>query len=271
MSRQGAVPIENAGTTGEANGVTLRDALDNEQLWVAYQPKVECATRTVKAFELLARWEHPVSGDIPPRVFIPLAESSGLICELTLRVLESGLKWINTLPHHSELILCVNLSSKLFESPGFLVEVSRLCDKFDTPTSNIIFELSEAGAPLDSSQALAFVTRLRINGFSAAIDDVGSGHGSLVRLSNLPYSEMKIDRSVLVSASSATKQKLVLEYLVNVGHSIGLVVVAEGVEDKESLDLVESVGCDLVQGNYIGTPMHGADARNWYLHSGHRP
>lgn len=88
--------MENAGTTGEANGIALRYALDNGQLWVAYQPKVECATRTVKAFELLARWEHPVAGDVPPRVFIPLAESAGLIDELTLQVIESGLEWINT-------------------------------------------------------------------------------------------------------------------------------------------------------------------------------
>lgn len=261
--------MENAGTTGEANGIALRSALDNGQLWVAYQPKVECATRTVKAFELLARWEHPVAGDVPPRVFIPLAESAGLIDELTLQVIESGLEWINTLPCNSELILCVNLSAKLFESPRFLFDVSQLCEKFDIPASSIVFELSEAGAPLESSQALAFVTRLRINGFSVAIDDVGSGHGSLVRLSNLPYSEMKIDRNVLADACSTTKQKLVFEYLVNVGHSIGLAVVAEGVEDQESLDLVESVGCDLVQGNYIGRPMPGPDARNWYLHSGH--
>lgn len=173
------------------------------------------------------------------------------------------------MPCNSELILCVNLSAKLFESPRFLFDVSQLCEKFDIPASSIVFELSEAGAPLETSQALAFVTRLRINGFSVAIDDVGSGHGSLVRLSNLPYSEMKIDRNVLADACSTTKQKLVFEYLVNVGHSIGLAVVAEGVEDQESLDLVESVGCDLVQGNYIGRPMPGPDARNWYLHSGH--
>lgn len=269
MAGEEQVPLKNSGTAAELDSSDLRYALENEQLWVAYQPKVECATRTVKAFELLARWEHPVAGDIPPRIFIPIAESSGLIGALTLHVIESGLQWINTVPHHAGLILCVNLSADIFESPDFLVDVSRLCNEFDTPAGNIVFELSETGAPLDSSQALAFVTRLRINGFSVAIDDVGSGHGSLVRLSSLPYSEMKIDRKVLLGASTARKQRLVLEYLVNVGHSIGLAVVAEGVEDEASLELVESVGCDLVQGNFISRPMHGSEARDWYLHSNH--
>lgn len=256
--------VASAGKTVRVDSAQLRYALDNDQLWVAYQPKVDCVEHVVSAFELLARWQHPVLGDISPREFIPIAEASGVIGELTLNLVECGLQWLSELPHDHELALCVNLSATLFDDPHFPAKVSTLCKRYELLPRSIIFELSEAKAPLHASHALAFVTRLRINGFSVAIDDVGSGYSSLFRLSKLPYSEMKIDRDVLLETASTNKQRLVLEYLVHVGHSIGLAVVAEGVEDKAALDLVKSVGCDLVQGNYISRPMSGLEARAWY-------
>ena len=247
----------------------LETALADQNIRVAYQPKLCAKSMRPVAFEALARWRLADGRDIPPVEFVTLAEENGLIGALTAQVVEQAVRWIAQLKNGVTPTICINISSASADDPVFVPTVTALCEKYGVSPEHVIFELNETRASLDVTKGLDFVTRLRLNGFNVAIDDVGTGHSAFLRLHELPFTEMKIDRQLVASVRHSLRLKVILENLVELGHSLDLLVVAEGIETEEGLDFVRDTGCDLIQGYYISPPCEADDAARWYhAHTG---
>jgi len=256
---------------------TLKDALHRRQIGVALQPKVSCVDGQLAGFEALARWRHPEHGLLGPDLFIPIAESSGLIDELTAQIIEQALKWygsnfsddkLNPATTVSNalspgLTLSVNISAKTLDNFTFVDRAVELCAFHHVSNTRLIFELTESSTMADPVASLDLLTRLRMKGFQLSIDDFGTGFSSMIQLVRLPFSEIKVDKSFVMTAMSSQESRSVIRSIVELGNSLGLKSVAEGVEDAETLAFLREVGCDLAQGYYIGRPLPGEDMLKW--------
>jgi EAL domain-containing protein (putative c-di-GMP-specific phosphodiesterase class I)/ActR/RegA family two-component response regulator len=255
----------------------LGQALDAQQLAVHFQPKVECASRQLAGFEALVRWQHPEYGPIEPDRFIPLAEDCGLIDRLTEQVLEQSMNWFAALPRDEQLdprcrlraranaglTMSVNMSARTLSDLGLIDRVVQKCNDLDIHPSSLIFELTETSAMDDPVKSLDLLTRMRMKGFHLSIDDFGTGFSSMVQLARLPFSEIKVDKSFVMTAMESRESRTVIRSIVELGHGLGLRCTAEGVETPEALDFVTEVGCDLAQGYFIARPMAGEDILRW--------
>ncbi len=265
-----AKPTRAASPSSEITADELAKAIDESQLFVAYQPKIVCDGGALAGFEALVRWTHPERGFIPPDRFIPLAESTGLIDPLTDFVLERSLAWFcsNFLAgghaHDAHpATLSVNISAKTLADHDFVDRALQNCQKFGLAPSRLIFELTETSAMEDPVASLDLLTRLRMKGFQLSIDDFGTGFSSMLQLARLPFSEIKVDKSFVMNAASSQESRVVIKSIVDLGRSMGLRSTAEGVEDAGSLEYLRHVGCDLAQGYHIGRPMEGDAALAW--------
>lgn len=241
----------------------LRRALDAREFVLAYQPKVVCGSHQLAGFEALVRWQHPQAGLIMPDRFIPLAESTGLIDPLTEQVFEQALAWFSGSGPDTGLSLSVNISARSLIDFQLAEFISGLCATHGVSPGQLILELTETSAMDDPVTSLDLLTRLRMRGFQLSIDDFGTGYSSMVQLVRLPFSEMKVDKSFVMNAMSSQESRTVIRSIVDLGHSLGLRLTAEGVEDQGALDYLTSIGCDLAQGYFIARPMSGDAARHW--------
>lgn len=245
----------------------LELALARRELTVAYQPKVDCASGRLAGLEALVRWQHPVHGTIGPDRFIQLAEDVGLIDALTLQVLDMSLGWFvpwrATRAEHEGLTMSVNLSARSLGSSSLVSELHHRCQAAGLPTSRLVLELTETAAMDNPGLALELLTRLRVQGFQLSIDDFGTGYSSMVQLVRLPFSEVKVDRSFVMTAARSEESQAVIRSIIGLGHSLGMRVTAEGVEDAVALSYLRDAGCDQAQGYYIGRPMPAADLETW--------
>ena len=230
---------------------------------VAYQPKVRCGSGQLAGFEALARWDHPELGAVPPVFFVPLAERHGLIDRLTDRVLEQSLRWFADTPPSGAVRLSVNLSALTLADPRFVARMVQLCREAGVPPSSLILELTESSRPDDQVMSLRVLTRLRMQGFNLSLDDFGTGYSSMTRLARLPFSEIKIDRSFVSAAVASEESRALVRAVVDLGRNLGLTTVAEGVEDAETLALLDDLGADLAQGFHIARPLPPDEARVW--------
>lgn len=245
------------------NPAVAQNPFDRRELTVVYQPKIDCKTGATAGFEALARWQDPDRGTVMPDDFIPVAEESGLIDVLTTQVFEQSLEWFSRAFPDSSLTLSLNLSAKSLVSLQMADDLAARCDRFQIPTSRIVLELTETSAMIDPVLSLDLLTRLRVKGFLLSIDDFGTGYSSLVQLVRMPFSEIKVDKSFVLHVQDSAEARTIIKSIVDLGHSLGLVVVAEGVENRETLDYLNSVGCDLAQGYLIAPPLSGDTARKW--------
>jgi len=256
---------------------SLIDALRRRQIGMVFQPKVACVDGQLAGFEALARWHHPEHGLLGPDLFIPIAESSGLIDELTSQIIEQALKWYGSNFSSDKLdlasgvsnvlspglTLSVNISAKTLDNFTFVDRVVELCTLHHVSNTRLIFELTESSAMADPVASLDLLTRLRMKGFQLSIDDFGTGFSSMKQLVRLPFSEIKVDKSFVMTAMSSQESRSVIRSIVELGDSLGLKSVAEGVEDAETLAFLREVGCDMAQGYYIGRPMSGENTLKW--------
>jgi EAL domain-containing protein (putative c-di-GMP-specific phosphodiesterase class I) len=249
--------------TLEVTGEELRTALDRRELTVVYQPKIDCKTGAAAGFEALVRWQDPGRGRVMPDDFIPVAEESSFIDALTTQVFEQSLEWFSRAFPDSPLTLSLNLSAKSLVSLQLADNLAALCGRFQIPTNRIVLELTETSAMIDPVLSLDLLTRLRVKGFRLSIDDFGTGYSSMVQLVRMPFSEIKIDKSFVLHVQDSAEARAVIKSIVDLGHSLGLVVVAEGVENRETLNYLNSVGCDLAQGYLIAPPLSGDAACKW--------
>ncbi len=256
---------------------TLRRACELHELQVVYQPQIECASGHLAGFEALVRWMHPSRGVIMPDRFIPFAETHGLVEELTDQVLALSIHWFASEFPGSQLSIAINMSARstsaqvqsatdsprVSKEPSLVERIRTLCYTHCLDPSKVILELTETSAVEDSSGSLDFLTRLRMNGFQLSIDDFGTGYSSLAQLARLPFSEIKVDKSFVMTATRSPESRAVVKAIVDLAHSLELRVVAEGVEDADTLRYVQGVGCDLAQGYFIGRPMSGDAVLGW--------
>lgn len=230
----------------------LRSAVAHSELIVHYQPKVRSAQGRMTGVEALLRWTHPVRGPISPAEFVPLAERFGLlgtIGEWTLReVCRQARLWLD---QGISLPIAVNLSPYQLRDPELVSMVKRTLELFNVPTTAIRIEITEAGAMEDREMGLSIVERLSAAGLEISIDDFGTGYSSLSRLKEMPIRELKLDRQFLEGLEVEDSARAVVKAIVQLSHSLGLRLVAEGVETRQQAELLTELGCDELQGFYF--------------------
>jgi diguanylate cyclase (GGDEF)-like protein len=245
----------------------LRVALDEGQLVLHYQPKVSLSTDTVHGVEALVRWNHPIRGLLHPAEFLDIADEGGLMRPLTSAVLTLALDQAATW-HEAGLPLtvAVNLSSRSladFRLAGIIVAM--LAER-DLPGSALMLEVTEEFLLVDQDQARAILLQLRAAGVMIAVDDFGTGYTSLAYLRDLPIDELKLDQSFVIPMLDDEKASALVASSIHLGHSMGLRIVAEGVETVDVLDQLRLFGCDVAQGYYLSRPVPAAALEAWLAH-----
>jgi diguanylate cyclase (GGDEF)-like protein/PAS domain S-box-containing protein len=243
----------------------LRRALAADELQLYYQPKVDLKTHTVVGAEALLRWPHPKHGFVPPSEFIPLAEQTGLIRVLTRWVLDRAAGEARGWERAGRpLPVAVNVSARSLHDGRLLDDVEEALLTHDLTAESLEIEVTESAVMTDPGRAADVLGWLRERGVSIAIDDFGTGYSSLGLLRRLPVSVLKIDKSfVLGMAGDAGEDTAIVRSTADLAHNLGLSVVAEGVEDQWTLDLLGTFGCDQAQGFHIARPMPNADLVKW--------
>jgi diguanylate cyclase (GGDEF)-like protein len=234
----------------------FRQALEEGQVSVHYQPKVSLPSKQVLGVEALVRWVHPEFGKLDPDEFVPAVEAAGLIGVLTGFVLEQALirvrKWMD---EGLRISVAVNLSVRNLADLEFPSKVVEALRKFAVPPELLTFELTESGVMADPQKALPILRELHALGIVLAVDDFGTGYSSLAYLRQLPVDEVKIDKSFVLGMGTDLGDLAVVRSIVELGHSLGLTVVAEGVEEDVARDQLEAMGCDVAQGYLISRPL----------------
>jgi len=234
----------------------LRHAIDNDQLELHYQPKINMQTGAVVSAEVLARWTHPEHGSIPPGEFVPLAERGRLIKNLTQWVIRTALRdsdyWHN---HGLNIGMAINISTRDLNDPELPELFTRLLAVHQVKPEWFTLEITEGTIMDDPVKALGILNRLRDMHFDLSIDDFGTGYSSLAYLSKLPIQEVKIDQTFVLGMSRNKDDSVIVGATIDLGHNLGLKVVAEGVEDKETWQLLKQRGCDIAQGYFMSPPL----------------
>jgi diguanylate cyclase (GGDEF)-like protein len=242
----------------------LRKAIDTGQLRLHYQPKVRFATGELTGVEALVRWTHPKLGMLPPDRFIPLAEQTGLINPLTRWVLKEAMRqsfaWQRA---GMDLKVAVNLSVKNLQSLELTENLGHLLSASGMTAEKLILEVTESAIMTDESRAQDILRKLHAQGVEIAIDDFGTGYSSFANLRRLPVSEIKIDKSFVIGMSGSNEDRIIVDSIIELGHKLGLHVVAEGVEGLPTWRMLESLRCDLAQGYYLSRPLPPDDFLNW--------
>jgi len=242
----------------------LRAALDRGELRVHFQPQVEIRTGIVRGVEALVRWEHPTLGLVTPDRFIPLAEQSGLVHELTLQVLnQTLLQSVAWRAESLDLTVAVNISPLLLDRAELVQQIASLQGGYGVPAERITLEVTESSLLRDPAVALGVLTRLRLRGFGLSLDDYGTGFSSMQQLAQIPFTELKIDRSFVRGVHERDSQRVILRSAVQMASELGLVTVGEGVESRAELAVLEDCGCTLVQGWLFAKAMPAAELTQW--------
>ena len=234
----------------------LDEAIDRGEVWVAYQPKLDIASRKIIGAEALARWTHPEKGPIAATEFVAAAEQHNRIGKLTDFVLDKAIAAAAEINRRGEdFSIAVNLSARLLTDKAFTLRLSALLARRGLAPNHLILELTETAALADSGEALDMINRLRDLGIEISIDDYGTGQSTLDYLKKIPASELKIDQSFVKGIVDNRSDRLMVQSTVSLAHSLGRRVVAEGVENREILDVLVELGCDVAQGFAVGRPM----------------
>ncbi len=249
----------------------LAHAIGADELFLEYQPKLDCRLARVTGVEALVRWKHPVHGIIQPDQFISLAEEIGLISRLTDRVVATAAtqaaRW-----HAANLPLnvAVNISARDLEDLELPDRLERHCRTAGIDPAFVTLELTETSAMREAVQMMDVLTRLRLKGFSLSIDDFGTGYSSLVQLQRMPFSEIKIDRSFVMQMSANRGCRGIVEIVIDLARKLGLTSVAEGVEEEAALDTLIEMGCDTAQGFHLCRPMAASKIADFVCADGPR-
>ena len=238
----------------------LRRAIAEDGLALVYQPQVDAADRQVRYVEALVRWPHSSRGLVPPSEFVPLAEASGLIKPLTSWVLERALRqrqhWLNA---GLDLGVSVNVSSRSLLDEQFPEEIAEALARTGVPATRLQLEITESSVMTDPEAATALLQRIADTGVSIAIDDFGTGFSSFTQLKELPAAVIKIDRSFVLNMLTNSRDALIVRSIIDLAGNLGLLAVAEGVEDEQTLEALIAMGCQRIQGYHLGRPMEALE------------
>jgi diguanylate cyclase (GGDEF)-like protein len=238
----------------------LRKAIQDNELMLYYQPQVSLDSGRVSGVEALLRWNSSKRGFVPPDKIVAIAENTGLISALTMWVVNAALR--QSAEFHLkglDLTMAINFSAHNLREPDLVELFERALETWGVPANRIVIELTESAMMEEHPRALETLDRLKALGVALSMDDFGTGYSAMSRLRNLPLSDLKIDLLFVQNMLTSLPDEKIVRSMVGLAQNLGLQVVAEGVEDKATLDKLRELGCDKVQGYYIGRPLPEAD------------
>jgi diguanylate cyclase (GGDEF)-like protein len=239
----------------------LREAISNKSLYLEYQPQVELKTSRIVGVEALLRWQDPELGKIPPDEFIPIAESSGEILAIGEWVIHEACRqqaeWIKQ--GFNTITMSVNVSSVQFERQDVSIIVSRALARYNLNPGLFEVEITESTTMNDPEQAIIKLNKVSSEGISIALDDFGTGFSSLSHLLEFPINVLKVDRNFVINILTHRNSMSLVSTIVAMAHNLGMKVIAEGVEDQDQIDLLQSIHCDVIQGFVFSRPLAAAD------------
>ena len=264
IETHGLVPHELPQPKQAYSPENVRWAIANGELVNYYQPQISVTTGAVVGMETLVRWQHPVDGLVFPDDFIGVAERNGMIDALTKVVLSSAFAQMKAWQKVGlDFSVAVNVSMDNLASLAFADFVTAEALMVGIAPQNVVLEVTESRLMLDQRAPLEVLTRLRLKRFRLSIDDFGTGHSSLMQLSDISFDELKVDQSFVHGASHDKTARAIYDASLGVGKQLGMTIVAEGVEDRDDWDLLARTNCDVAQGYYIGRPMPAAAVVEW--------
>jgi EAL domain-containing protein (putative c-di-GMP-specific phosphodiesterase class I)/CheY-like chemotaxis protein len=240
-------------------------AVERNEFVLHYQPQIDIATRAVVGVEALVRWQHPVRGLIFPDSFIGRMEELNLIDQMGWLVAERALNEVKQLAGEKQALprLALNASVHSLRDLKFPDRFCALLKEHDMPPEDVILEITESGLLNELSRTLDVLTRLRVKGIRLSIDDFGTGYAMMQQLINIPATELKIDRLFVMRMHVNNSDRVMVEKSIEIGHALGMVVVAEGVEKEEQLEFLRKGGCDSVQGYLFTRPLPPKEFVGW--------
>jgi len=245
----------------------LRDGIRKNQLILHYQPQIDIRTNLLTGVEALVRWQHPTLGLIYPDRFIPQAETFGLMGELTNSVISQAVHqeqhWVN---NGLSMVISVNISSDNITSLSLPEQLETLLQVNQLDPNCIMLEITESALMGELTTSLDILTRLRLKGIKLSIDDFGTGFSSLSQLHRIPFSELKVDRSFVSNMVRDAEARAIVKTCIMLSHELKMRVVAEGIEDQQTWQLLKEMGCDLAQGYFIAKPMPANELLPWIAH-----
>ena len=243
----------------------LRRAIENDELVLYCQPKLDIASGTICSAEMLARWNHSELGAISPTEFVAIAERTGLIKPLTYWVVKEATRHLHDFEQAGlDLPLAVNLSVRNLHDPKLTERITGLCTTWGVTPARLQLEITESAIMEDHDGARDVLVRLHDLGFELHIDDFGTGYSSLAYLQSLPVDAIKVDQSFVRKMRINEDSRTIARSTIDLAHNLGLKAIAEGVEDQPTLNLLAEMGCDMAQGFYIARPMPVRDFYEWY-------
>ncbi|MCP5281984.1 MAG: EAL domain-containing protein [Rhodoferax sp.] len=242
----------------------LRHAIDHDELRLFLQPKIRLVDNAVVAAEALVRWQHPVRGLVPPLEFIPFAEQTGFVRQLTLWVFDRAAALCGQLRAQGlSLRLSVNLSTRDMLDVDLPARLEQILQRHDAPAESFCLEITESAIMDEPQRALATLNTLSQRGFALSIDDFGTGYSSLAYLKRLPVDELKIDKSFVMNMQEDEDDAKIVRSTIDLAHNLGLTVVAEGVENGRILEQLRDLACDEAQGYHMAKPMAADAFAHW--------
>ena len=246
----------------------LRQAIKQNQLLLHYQPKIDMKKKCIIGVEALVRWQHPENGLIPPNLFIPMAEQTGLIHPLTYWVLNEALSQISLWRQQGlKLMISVNLAVQNLLDAQIIDIIAKSLKEKKIEPSWLMLEITESCLMADPVRAQKTLQQIHAMGIHISIDDFGTGHSSLAYLKDLPVDELKIDQSFVFNMSSDNTQTMIVHSIIALGHNLGLMTTAEGIETQEVWDELEALDCDVAQGYFMSRPLAADDFIQWLKES----
>jgi diguanylate cyclase (GGDEF)-like protein len=247
----------------------LRSALNSEdQLMLHYQPKVCLKQRRLIGVECLLRWKHPQMGLVSPELFIPLAERTGLIRPLTLWVMNAAFSQVSRWQEVGlNIVSAINLSAWNLQDRHLIGQVRELIEAWGVRTELLEMEVTESAMMNDPESVLQLLDELHDLGIRLSIDDFGTGYSSMSYLKRLPVDEVKIDKSFVLNIDENADDRAIVKATIDLAHSLGLEVIAEGVDSQNAVDILVELGCDTAQGFFIGRPQSSLDLLKWHIES----
>jgi diguanylate cyclase (GGDEF)-like protein len=241
----------------------LQYAQDNDELELYYQPKICLSSGALFGAEALIRWKTQDQGFVRPDIFIPIAEQSGQIHALTRWVLNTALRQSREWPDTETLKVAINLSASVLQDDSFIDAVQRALSIWDAPTQSLILEITESALIADFDSSLGMLERFKEFGIGISIDDFGTGYSSMSYFRNIPATELKVDRSFVAHMLDNAMDHRIVTTVIDLARSFGLEVVAEGVENRETMEALKELDCDIAQGYYLARPMPQDDFIQW--------
>jgi EAL domain-containing protein (putative c-di-GMP-specific phosphodiesterase class I)/CheY-like chemotaxis protein len=260
-----AKPIPRPKSSIVVDDADLRGAIEREEFVLHYQPQIDIATGSVMGLEALVRWAHPQRGLIFPDDFIPRLEGLGLIDELSWLVFSRGLTEISKFADKNGVtpMLSVNVSALSLNDLKFPDTMAALIAAHGLSPQRIVLEITESGLIQNLTHTLDVLARLRMKQMQLSIDDFGTGYSMMQQLRNIPATELKIDKSFVGNMHNTESDRVMVQKTIEIGHELGMKVVAEGVETEAQLDFLRVNGCDVAQGYLFSRPLPVNDLLNW--------